>query len=79
VLDERMLDEMKITVIATGFDKAAEYAGDQTQATRLRAFPPATGGAIPTVPGRDGTTAPLNEPPSRSDLNVPTFLRKKAD
>ncbi len=80
VLDERMQTEMKITVIATGFDKAAEFAGDQTTAARLR---PAVNGGAPPVPGaptRDVVTGPLgNEPPSRNDLNVPTFLRKKAD
>jgi len=82
VLDERMQTEMKITVIATGFDKATEYAGDSTQATRLRAFPPAANGAttVPTAPGRDAATGPIaGEPASRNDLNVPTFLRKKAD
>jgi cell division protein FtsZ len=79
VLDDRMQTEMKITVIATGFDKASAYAGDQAS-TRLRAFPPAVnGGTPPPVPGRDATTPLASEPPTRSDLNVPTFLRKKAD
>jgi cell division protein FtsZ len=82
VLDERMQAEMKITVIATGFDKGVEFSGDQTQATRLRAFPPQSNGVppVPNAPGRDVPTAPLgSDQPSRNDLNVPTFLRKKAD
>jgi cell division protein FtsZ len=80
VLDERMEEEMKITVIATGFDKAMEGFGDQS-AARLRAFPAVNGGA-PPQPGaqnRDATTAPLTSEPLRNDINVPTFLRKKAD
>ena len=81
VLDERMDDEMKITVIATGFDKAAEFAGDQT--TRLRSFPPATGSAASAAqapPSREVATGPLaSEPPGKNDLNFPAFLRKKAD
>jgi cell division protein FtsZ len=67
VLDERLEDEMKITVIATGFERAAvaaeplrSYAAqqDRTGTTDLR-------GASPD--------------PRREDLNVPAFIRKKAD
>jgi cell division protein FtsZ len=80
VLDDRMQAEMKITVIATGFDKASAFTGDQT-AARLRAFPPAVNGGAPPVPQGPGssTTTPLSSEPTRNDLNVPTFLRKKAD
>jgi cell division protein FtsZ len=85
VLDERMEAEMKITVIATGFDKGAEAFGDP--AARLRAFPavngsaPQPGAPAPTTPAatRDASTAPLSSEPSRNDLSGPTFLRKKAD
>jgi cell division GTPase FtsZ len=31
VLDEKMQDEMKITVIATGFDRAGEMTADKVQ------------------------------------------------
>ncbi len=84
VLDDRLQTEMKITVIATGFDKAMEFAGDQATTPRLRTYPPAVNGGPPPpargTPGRDVTTGPLGaDQPSRSDLNVPTFLRKKAD
>ncbi|MER3426898.1 MAG: cell division protein FtsZ [Pyrinomonas sp.] len=69
VIDENMRDEMKITVIATGFDKsAADLAGQ------------------PQVAARYTTRAAEDLPPRSSagqtradDLDVPTFIRKKAD
>jgi cell division protein FtsZ len=65
VLDERLSDDMKITVIATGFDKRAIAAEPlrQTFATEGR------GG--PDIIRRDERRA--------DDLNVPAFMRKKAD
>src|SRR5438105_2399858 len=67
VLDEKLADEMKITVIATGFDRAAAAA---EPAPRTFAAQPATtatpvAGAPPT-----GTTGPLR----RDDLDVPAFI-----
>ena len=67
VLDERLLDEMRITVIATGFEKAAAT----TETARL--FP-----GPPTPPEQQRTTA-AGEGIRRDDLNVPAFIRKKAD
>ena len=67
VLDERLADEMRITVIATGFEKAA--ATTET----ARPFPGA-----PTAPEQQRTTA-AGEGLRRDDLNVPAFIRKKAD
>ena len=70
VVDETMADAMKITVIATGFSRQPMTAAI---------------GAGATMPV---TTAPRHEPPipdfglgSRrsEDLDVPTFIRKKAD
>jgi cell division protein FtsZ len=71
VLDERLADEMKITVIATGFDRAAAAAepAPRTYTAPVPAGPPATSG-----PG-GGPTGPLR----RDDLDVPAFIRKKAD
>jgi cell division protein FtsZ len=65
VVDDRLSDEMKITVIATGFDKT-----------------PAV-----TEPLRGYAAAPQGEPRAaspaevirRDDINVPAFMRKKAD
>jgi cell division protein FtsZ len=72
VIDESLHDEMKITVIATGFDKDMSEVGTTTHAT-------AAG-----QPGRYAQTAsdlsPRTVAPTRSDdLDVPTFIRKKAD
>jgi cell division protein FtsZ len=67
VLDERLEDEMKITVIATGFDKAA------SSAEPVRPFPGPP--PMPTEPRTTGSGDPLR----RDDLNVPAFIRKKAD
>ena len=70
VLDERLTNEMKITVIATGFDKAAAM----TEPSRPFVVPQ-TAGAEARV------TGPLGAPDTlrREDINVPAFIRKKAD
>ncbi len=75
VIDETMRDEMKITVIATGFDKESADAGAATSSA-----------ALPPVPSRytmrpgDELSRPGVNPPARpDDLDVPTFIRKKAD
>jgi cell division protein FtsZ len=68
VLDDRMKDEMKITVIATGFDRPAAVAHEDPSKFRTVAGPGA----------QRRETMPLQHEPTR-DLSVPTFLRKKAD
>ncbi|HSB08381.1 MAG TPA: cell division protein FtsZ [Blastocatellia bacterium] len=75
VLDERLTNEMKITVIATGFDKAAAAAEAPRAFTTPQPVP-----SEPRVSGPlsgPGTIAP--EPLRREDINVPAFMRKKAD
>ncbi|MDT7807954.1 MAG: cell division protein FtsZ [Acidobacteriota bacterium] len=72
VIDESLHDEMKITVIATGFDKDMSEVGTTSHA------------AAATQPTRYAQTgADLSSravAPTRSDdLDVPTFIRKKAD
>ena len=67
VLDERLADEMRITVIATGFDKAS------VSAEPMRPFP------NPPAPPETRTTTAAAEGLRRDDLNVPAFIRKKAD
>src|SRR5918998_1584874 len=75
VIDETLRDEMKITVIATGFDK--EIADLNTTATHAGAHVPPPRYTPPT-PGPDGP--PRAPSSSRSDdLDVPAFIRKKAD
>lgn len=68
VNDDRLQNEMKITVIATGFEKANE---------NLHSFPVRPGSTTPPpAPPR-----PSGPPAGRDaeDLDVPTFIRKKAD
>jgi cell division protein FtsZ len=73
VIDETLRDEMKITVIATGFDKESADAG---RVAAPNALPQAPTRYIPRP----------DEMPSRNtgqlradDLDVPAFIRKKAD
>ncbi|HYP27404.1 MAG TPA: cell division protein FtsZ [Blastocatellia bacterium] len=67
VLDERLADEMKITVIATGFEKVAAPAEPVRTFTTTQGAPP------------DSRITGQTEPMRRDDLNVPAFIRKKAD
>jgi cell division protein FtsZ len=72
VIDESMRDEMKITVIATGFDKDVSDTGVITNSS--------------THPNNASRYMGREELPSRGgaqtrsdDLDVPAFIRKKAD
>jgi cell division protein FtsZ len=75
VIDESMRDEMKITVIATGFDRESVAIGTTAGAD-----------AMPTTPPRYAPRG-TDELPARTavnqgrtdDLDVPAFIRKKAD
>jgi cell division protein FtsZ len=75
VLDQALGDEMKITVIATGFEKAAAAA--EPAPRTYTAGTPTAGAEAPRVGG--STTGPLGEPMRRDDVDVPAFMRKKAD
>jgi len=70
VVDEKLTDEMKITVIATGFDKAASSAEPS------RPFP---AGPAPTGTDHPRGTHSEAARAATEDINVPTFIRKKAD
>ncbi|MBC7933290.1 MAG: cell division protein FtsZ [Rubrivivax sp.] len=71
VIDENLRDEMKITVIATGFDK---------EIAELVAPPHATAAGAQSRYAQSQDLAPRSSAPTRSDdLDVPTFIRKKAD
>ncbi len=73
VIDETLRDEMKITVIATGFDKESADAGSNSHAHAHAAQP-----SRYTQPSTD--LPPRTAAPTRpDDLDVPTFIRKKAD
>jgi cell division protein FtsZ len=75
VIDETMHDEMKITVIATGFDKVMPELGTTTApGTGMPAHPP----RYTRQPG-DDLARPVAGTQRPDDLEIPTFIRKKAD
>ena len=74
VIDETMRDEMKITVIATGFDKEIADLGTTAASAGVPSSPP----RYTRTPG-DDLQRPTVNPGRTDDLDVPTFIRKKAD
>jgi cell division protein FtsZ len=73
VFDENMEDEVKITVIATGFDNQSQVAlPTSTAATDAQAVGGQYGGGARPV------LKPI-EKPREEDINVPTFIRRQAD
>ena len=74
VIDETLTDEMRITVIATGFDKET-VAMASTAATTVMPAPQPRYVPRPS----DDLPRPMMANPRVDDLDVPTFIRKKAD
>jgi cell division protein FtsZ len=74
VIDDTMRDEMKITVIATGFDKESADSGKIAASAGMPSTPP----RYTRTPG-DDTQRPIVNSNRTEDLDVPTFIRKKAD
>jgi cell division GTPase FtsZ len=74
VIDEELTDEMKITVIATGFDKESAAMVSAAATTVMPASQPRY---IPRP--ADDLPRPMMANPRVDDLDVPTFIRKKAD
>jgi cell division protein FtsZ len=73
VIDENLRDEMKITVIATGFGQEAVAVASATGVTGMP-------GTAPRFVQRPADDLPRPMMQARSDdLDVPTFIRKKAD
>ena len=73
VIDEHMRDEMKITVIATGFGEEAMSIASSASVTTMPAPPP-------RFVQRPSDDLPRPMMGARADdLDVPTFIRKKAD
>lgn len=73
VIREGMEDEIKVTVIATGFDSKAQMILPQPRGAETQ---PGFGGAI------GGVAPPIyNQADAREeeDLDVPTFIRRQAD
>ena len=74
VIDENLTDEMKITVIATGFDREAASVASAAATTAIPAPPPRF-----VARPSDDLPRPMMGTPRVDDLDVPTFIRKKAD
>lgn len=74
VIDENLTDEMKITVIATGFDREATSVASAAATTAIPAPPPRF-----VARPADDLPRPMMGTPRVDDLDVPTFIRKKAD
>ncbi|MGI9106783.1 MAG: cell division protein FtsZ [Pyrinomonadaceae bacterium] len=74
VIDETMRDEMKITVIATGFDKESVDTGIIPNPNMMPA-------ATPRYVTRDDSPmrASAGQQSRADDLDVPAFIRKKVD
>jgi cell division protein FtsZ len=77
VIDESMRDEMKITVIATGFDREAISVGVATGAEAMPVAPPRY--AQPRVTPEELPTRTAVGQTRADDYDVPAFIRKKAD
>ena len=74
VIDETLTDEMKITVIATGFDREVTSVASAAATTAIPAPPPRF-----VARPADDLPRPMMGTPRVDDLDVPTFIRKKAD
>ncbi len=74
VIDETMRDEMKITVIATGFQRTAAVVSAAVGAQMPLTTAPRYAPRQPVEP-----MAPSANARRSDDLDVPTFIRKKAD
>jgi len=73
VIDESLTDEMRITVIATGFDKEVVSVASAAATHVMQAAPP-------RIQSRQQDDPPRQSSSSRADdLDIPTFIRKKAD
>jgi cell division protein FtsZ len=74
VIDENLTDEMKITVIATGFDREVTSVASAAATTAIPAPPPRF-----IARPSDDLPRPMMGSSRVDDLDVPTFIRKKAD
>ena len=78
IVDEAMSGEIKITVIATGFDS------DEQREPRRPQIPTSSQSKTPLRANESGSSLNLNltaededEPDSDRDLDVPAFIRRK--
>lgn len=67
IIDENLKEEIKVTVIATGFEH---------KSSSIPARKPATG-ASEAQDNRNGSLRPFGNQPSHDQLDIPTFLRNR--
>ncbi len=79
VIDESMRDEMKITVIATGFDKEVVETGHVPHTNALPAAAQSRYTSRPADELSSSRSAAGQARGGGDDLDVPAFIRKKAD
>ena len=88
VINEELKDEILITVVATGFDRGANVTNNipnvSINATKKPEIPSFFGNkttsTTPTItpaPTRPATTSTTSQDMGNSDLDIPTFLRRK--
>ena len=77
VIDERMQGEVRITVIATGFNTAAEFgSATATTTSPSRIAPLKRPSSISSTPS-DLPGIPSNRPSISPDLDIPDFLQRR--
>jgi cell division protein FtsZ len=76
VSDERMAGSVKVTVIATGFDRGE---ADQPDEEEPRAAAPPRATRAPFLRGDDSGGFGPNASSSREDFDIPTVLRRQMD
>lgn len=83
VFDDAMDDEVKITVIATGFDNQAQMAIPQPTYQEITPQNPMGGASQSQAAVSQYNARPTGmRPPEKAkdeDINVPTFIRRQAD
>lgn len=86
VIDESLEDEVRVTVIATGFEHGAPAVRHMTRDNRFTAPTPGREAAPVASKSQAGSVRPSSSPPQRTastyqlnDLDIPAFLRKKGD
>ena len=77
VNDDRMAGSVKVTVIATGFDRADAAEEERQQEEESRHAPPRAGRAF--LRGDDTGGFGPNASSSRDDFDIPTVLRRQMD
>ncbi|MFZ0142322.1 MAG: cell division protein FtsZ, partial [Aeromicrobium sp.] len=83
VIDDALGDEVRVTVIAAGFDGGEPKVRDASQPALLKETPadPPTAESFlahdPVLDGQQSVTVPADPPPTEygDDLDIPDFLR----